>query len=74
MRSAFCCYVAANGHLLEYYEDDRPDREDKPARACAWQAWHADDCARRRRAAAGLVRREMESSLREGPVRERRKK
>jgi len=45
MRSAFCCYVAANGHLLEYYEDDRPDREGKPARACAWQAWHADDCA-----------------------------
>lgn len=35
-------YVAANGHLLVYYED--ANRPGKPARAAAWAAWHSDNC------------------------------
>jgi hypothetical protein len=35
-------YGAANGHLMEYYED--ANQPGKPARACAWASWHSDDC------------------------------
>jgi hypothetical protein len=35
-------YLAANGHLMSYYED--AGRKGHPARQCAWEAWHSDNC------------------------------
>lgn len=35
-------YRAANGHLMEYWEDD--ERPGKPARGHAFEAWCADNC------------------------------
>ena len=35
-------YLAANGHTLRYWEDAQ--RPGKPARQCAWEAWHSPNC------------------------------
>jgi len=35
-------YRAANGHLMQYWED--PKRPGKPDRAAAWEAWCAPEC------------------------------
>jgi hypothetical protein len=35
-------YQAANGHRMAYWEDAA--RPGKPARQCAWESWHSEDC------------------------------
>jgi hypothetical protein len=37
-------YQATNGHLMEYWEDDRAQFAGRPAPACIWHGWHAMDC------------------------------